>query len=581
MDFCKNYPLPDWTSGFEQRKTSVSQLPYDEYTGPMEKSASDANNYRLIRLPNNLVVMCVQDAETETAAAALSVGVGSNMDPMELQGLAHFLEHMLFMGTEKYPDEDEFLSFISEHSGNSNAWTQFSDTTFYFGIANDAFEEALDRFSSFFTSSLFKKDCMDRELCAVESEFTGNLNDDFWRSSQIKHKLCSSGHPYSKFMIGNTETLKQSAKDNGLDLHEELLKFYNKYYSSDIMKLVVCGNHSLDQLVEWAASKFSDIKSNGDNVERIFDHPISAENLGKAVYFETVDDMHTINITFPVADIKAMYRYDPFTYIAHLIGHEGQGSILAYLRQHGWATGMNAGTNTSHNNGFSIFSISISATPEGLAHFDDILRTIFSYVQMLVASGPQEWVHHELSSQIKIDFDYKKKSSALSCALSYLHLIHNEYVAPEHVLSKDNAYEAFNYDDILHCLSFINPGNFRALLGAIKHDSIDCAEVEPYFGTKYHVDSISPDLLIELASDSSNIEDLCLPERNVFMPSDFTIKNDNMLGAAAVLRPTLLKLNDKFELWFKQDDQFETLKGSISLSIKSPAATNSPLDHIM
>ncbi|KAJ2507306.1 metalloprotease [Coemansia sp. RSA 2052] len=103
MDFCKDYSLPDWTSDFEQRKTSVSQLPYEEYTGPMEKSASDANNYRLIRLPNNLVVMCVQDADTEGAAAALSVDVGSNMDPVELQGLAHFLEHMLFMVGTKQP----------------------------------------------------------------------------------------------------------------------------------------------------------------------------------------------------------------------------------------------------------------------------------------------------------------------------------------------------------------------------------------------------------------------------------------------------------------------------------------------
>ncbi|KAJ2745455.1 metalloprotease [Coemansia sp. BCRC 34301] len=97
MDFCKDYPLPDWKSGFEQRKTSDAQLPYEEYTGPLEKAASDTNNYKLIRLPNNLVVMCVQDAETETAAAALSVNVGTNMDPVELQGLAHFLEHMLFM----------------------------------------------------------------------------------------------------------------------------------------------------------------------------------------------------------------------------------------------------------------------------------------------------------------------------------------------------------------------------------------------------------------------------------------------------------------------------------------------------
>ncbi|KAJ2739228.1 metalloprotease, partial [Coemansia sp. BCRC 34301] len=389
MDFCKDYPLPDWTSGFEQRKTLGAQLPYEEYTGPLEKSASDRNNYKLIRLPNNLVVMCVQDAETETAAAALSVNVGSSMDPVELQGLAHFLEHMLFMGTEKYPDEDEFLSFISEHSGSSNAYTQFSDTTFYFDIANNAMEEALDRFSSFFTSSLFKKDCVDRELCAVDSEFKGLLNNDSWRKSQIACRLCSPGHPYSKFTVGNTETLKQSAKDHGLDLHEELLKFYNKYYSSDIMKLVVCGNHSLDQLVEWAASKFSGIMSNGDNVQRATDHPVTKEFLGKTVYYETVNDMHAMNITFPIPNVQAMYRHDPFNYIAHLIGHEGQGSILAYLKKKGWAIGLNAGTDTGNNMGFSNFSISISATPDGLEHVDNILHAVFAYVQMLVSSGPQ------------------------------------------------------------------------------------------------------------------------------------------------------------------------------------------------
>ncbi|KAJ2325155.1 metalloprotease, partial [Coemansia sp. RSA 2681] len=68
---------------------------------------------------------------------------------------------------------------------------------------------------------------------------------------------------------------------------------------------------------------------------------------------------------------------------------------------------------------------------------------------------------------------------------------------------------------------------------------------------------------------------------NVFMPNDFTVKSANMLGAAAVLRPTLLKLNDNFELWFKQDDQFATLKGSIMLSIKLPTANTSPMKNVM
>ncbi|KAJ2335854.1 metalloprotease [Coemansia sp. RSA 2681] len=522
MDFCKNYSLPDWTSGFEQRKTSISQLPYEEYTGPMEKSASDANNYRLIRLPNNLVVMCVQDAETEGAAAVLSVDVGSNMDPVELQGLAHFLEHMLFM-----------------------------------------------------------KDCVDRELCAVDSEFKGLLNNDFWRFYQLSCNLSNTEHPFSKFMIGNIETLKQSAKDNGLDLHVELLNFHNKYYSSDIMKLVVCGNHSLDQLVEWAALKFSGIKSKGDNVQRIVDYPVSAENLGKAVYFETVNDKHMINIAFPVPNTKAMYRHDPFKYIAHLIGHEGQGSILAYLKKQGWVTGLGVWSTVSQNNGFSDFTISINATPEGQGCYADILRAIFAYVKMLVTSGPQEWIQKEMSLMKRIEFDNAARVDALDWVLNYLHLIHNEYVAPEHVLSKDNAYETSNYDDVLHCLSFINPNNFRVFLGATKHSSIDCSEVEPYFGTKYHVDSISSDLLLELAGDAINVDGLCLPEKNLFIPSDFTIKNANMLGAEAVLRPMLLKLNDNFELWFKQDDQFNTPKGCISLSIKTPTVNSSPRNHLM
>ncbi|KAJ2050069.1 metalloprotease [Coemansia sp. S16] len=506
MNFCKNYPLPDWTLGFEHRKSLASQLPYEEYTGPMEKSASDTNDYRPIRLPNNLVVMCVQDTETETAAATLSVDVGSNMDPVELQGLAHFLEHMLFM------------------------------------------------------------DCIDRELCAVDSEFKGLESSEYWRLHQIECKLFSSGHPYSKFKIGNIKTLQQGAKDHGLDLHKELLKFYNKYYSSDIMKLVVYGNHTLDQLVEWAASKFSNVKSRGDSVQRIVDHPVSAEFLGKAVYYETVNDTHTMSIYFPVPDVKAMYRSDPFNYIFHLISHKGHGSITAHLKKKGWATGLSVFTSIGENKGLNEFNIAISATPEGLDRYEDILRVVFAYVQMLVSSGPQEWIQQDVSSMMKIDFNNEDKIDAIPWVTNYAYLIHNEYVAPEHILSKDKAYEMFDFDTILHCLSFISPDNFRVFIGALKHKSVDCSEIEPYFGAAYHVDSLSADLLGELARDDINVDGLSLPEKNAFIPDDLFIKNPNMLGTAVVLRPTLLRLNDSFELWFKQDDQFNTPKGSIYLS---------------
>ncbi|KAJ2826824.1 metalloprotease [Coemansia sp. 'formosensis'] len=503
--------------------------------------------------------MCAQDLTTETSAATMSVNVGSSMDPVELQGLAHFLEHMLFMGTEKYPDEDEYKTYISQHSGDYNASTDFFETTFYFDIANNAFEGALDRLASFFTSPLFKKDCVDRELCAVDSEYKGMLNNDFWRSHQIKCKLSDPSHPRSKFMIGSIETLKQGAQDHNLDLHEELVKFHKKYYSSDIMKLVVCGNHSLDQLVEWAASKFSGIKSNGDNVDRDIGHPVTAEFLGKAVYYETVNDVHKMEISFPVPDTKAMYRSDPFNYISHFVNHKGQGSLMAYLKQQGWATHLGAGASTGQT---AEFSMNVFATPDGLDHYEDILRAIFAYVRLLISSGPQEWVQQEISSIAKNEFDNRVKTYALGWVIGFTRLIHNEYVEPKHVLSKDRAYEKFDYEDILHCLSFINPDNFRVFLGALKHKSVDCLETEPYFGGAYHVDNLSADLLKELASDNIHVDGLSLPEKNECIPDDFSIKNPNMLGDAAVLRPTLLRLNDNFELWFKQDDQFNSPKGS-------------------
>lgn len=58
------------------------------------------------------------------AAAAMSVGIGSLSDPLVMQGLSHYLEHMLFMGSKKYPDENDYDDFITKHGGSSNAYTE-------------------------------------------------------------------------------------------------------------------------------------------------------------------------------------------------------------------------------------------------------------------------------------------------------------------------------------------------------------------------------------------------------------------------------------------------------------------------
>ena len=75
---------------------------------------------------------------SKKASCALCLGIGSHSDPLKphrVEGLAHFVEHMLFMGTEEYPDENSWSSFLSAHGGEDNGETDSETTCFYFDVS--------------------------------------------------------------------------------------------------------------------------------------------------------------------------------------------------------------------------------------------------------------------------------------------------------------------------------------------------------------------------------------------------------------------------------------------------------------
>jgi insulysin len=109
------------------------------------KSQSDAREYKYFTLPNKLRVILIHDPEADKSAASLDVKVGCSLDPKPLFGTAHFLEHMLFQGTDKYPGESEYQEFMTNNGGMNNAYTSLTNTNFHFDCSNEAFEEGLDR----------------------------------------------------------------------------------------------------------------------------------------------------------------------------------------------------------------------------------------------------------------------------------------------------------------------------------------------------------------------------------------------------------------------------------------------------
>ena len=237
------------------------------------KPNSDAKAYRLLQLETGLEVLLVDNSKVvnnaskdtaddgRKAAAAMCVCTGSFADPMEAQGMAHFLEHMLFMGidSDKYPNsENLYDAFITSHGGSCNAMTDGEYTVYQFDVTAEHFVEALDIFAHCFKSPSLSMSSADREIKAIDSEFQIASMSDGARLQQLLCDAAVEGHVLRKFSWGNMESLSTLPKANHVDIHAMLRAFYQKHYVPSNMKLVVIGPKSLDVLEEDVKQCFGD-----------------------------------------------------------------------------------------------------------------------------------------------------------------------------------------------------------------------------------------------------------------------------------------------------------------------------------
>lgn len=272
------------------------------------KSLQDNRDYRGLHLENGLKVLLVSDPSTDKAAAALTVGVGHMSDPDNIPGLAHFCEHMLFLGTKKYPNENAYSTFLTENGGSSNASTYADNTKYYFDIVPGELEGALDRFSQFFIAPLFTENMTEREINAVNSEHEKNLATDGWRVRQVSKSLSDPNHPYSRFGTGNKKTLSDDPISNGVNVRDELIQFHGKWYSANIMCLAVYGKESLDALETMVLDKFSNIVSKDVTYPKWTDHPFQAGQQRAKVSIVPIKDSRSLTISFPTGDLEKYYK---------------------------------------------------------------------------------------------------------------------------------------------------------------------------------------------------------------------------------------------------------------------------------
>jgi len=337
----------------------------------LEVSPQDDRQHRLLKLPNGLQALLTSDPASDKAAAAMAVDVGAFADPPELPGLAHYCEHMLFLGTEKYPQENAYKVYLSSHGGRCNASTSGDRTVFEFDVAAEHFEGALDIFAQFFVAPLFSEGASGRELNAVDSEDSKNRCNDSRRLLQVFRALADKGHPYGNFSTGNAKTLRDDVPGT-VDVRRALLTFHGRHYSAPHMRLVVCGREPLSQLEEWVRRHFAGtpaeprhhfvdspeaaLVANGAERASVpppappfgvpFDPPFAGLALPLLIEVAPLRELRELLLFWPMPTTRTLYRASALRLFSHLLGHEGEGSVFAILQDRGWATALSAGTTT-------------------------------------------------------------------------------------------------------------------------------------------------------------------------------------------------------------------------------------------
>uniref|UniRef100_A0A7N5ZTH0 Nardilysin a (N-arginine dibasic convertase) n=2 Tax=Percomorphaceae TaxID=1489872 RepID=A0A7N5ZTH0_ANATE len=508
------------------------------------------------------------------SAAALCVGVGSFSDPGDLPGLAHFLEHMVFMGSEKYPSENGFDAFLKKHGGSDNASTDCERTIFQFDVQRKSFKEALDRWAQFFICPLMIRDAIDREVEAVDSEYQLAKPSDSHRKEMLFGSLAKPGHPMGKFCWGNAQTLKQEPKKKKINVYKRLRAFWKKHYSAHYMTLAV---QSKGQKTNPHPSR---INSHGLPKPDFSDmpEPFDTPAFNKLYRVVPVRKVHALNITWALPPQEKYYRVKPLHYISWLIGHEGTGSILSVLRKKCWALalfGGNSETGFDQNTTYSIFSISITLTDEGFQNFYQVTHLVFQYLKMLQLLGPQQRIYEEIQKIEANEFHYQEQIDPIEYVED---ICENMQLFPkEDFLTGDQLMFEYNADVISAALSLLTPEKANLMLLSPEHEG-QCPLREKWFGTQYSMQDIQQEWMESWTGNLELNSDLHLPAENKFIATDFTLKPSDCPDTEF---PVRIADSDRGCLWYRKDNKFKIPKAYIRFHLISPVIQQSAKNVVL
>ncbi|MEW9808961.1 MAG: pitrilysin [Candidatus Symbiodolus clandestinus] len=519
----------------------------------LQQHPHDQRAYQAIQLNNGMKVLLVSDPQAPRSMTAVGLPVGSLQDPDAYLGLVHYLEHMLFLGSENYPEGIEVQGHSAGTSGNSTIFTAAAQHP-WLAIT-------LERLADALAYPNFDPHLAEKERHSVHQEALGHRTEDYRRIYQINKETLNPHHPFSRFSVGNLDTLADKKPGS---LREAVQKFHRRYYSADIMVAVIYSNQPLVALAHLAAESYGRIPSHKPVITPITIPLATARQQGVTIHYVPANVYEALQVDFVIPiDRQDVLHSKSNYYLDRVITGRGPGTLADWLQQQGLANGLSVSYHFDMAGNAGLFSIHIHPTENGMKQQDLILAGVFRYLQLIKQQGIQHRYFEEMGQQLKM-------SSVDFSAQRNLHYVvsltdHLLYYPIEQVLTLDSLTDRYRPGYLQRRLSQMVPQKARIWVASSQAPY----DKQAYFvEAPYQLRPLSQQQIIKWQQLGRALT-FNLPKLNPYLPTDFTVMPVKRLPK----KPELVWKAPGGRAWLTPSHYFsEQPKVNITLLLRNPPA---------
>ncbi len=330
-------------------------------------------------LANGLRLGFIQLPAGSQAAALVRVHAGAHDAPGEYPGIAHFLEHLLFLGSRAYTATESLMPFVQGHAGQLNASTRERHTDFFFQVSADVFDEALKRLLDMLARPLLDEAAQLREREVLQAEFLARGRDRETLCDAAIGTALTAPHPFSAFHAGNRDTLAVESP-----VFQQALKGYHqRFYHGGQMELLVaapCGIEHLLELLQCAECQLPVAHAVARQTA-----PLRADD-GVALHLQVDGARPLLDLAFALDGLpdETCVALDV---LASWLASQASGSLCRAMREAGWCEALMLRVPYWYD-GQGVVVLELQLTEQGMANRGEIVAAVRSWLLYMTSQAP-------------------------------------------------------------------------------------------------------------------------------------------------------------------------------------------------